>query len=294
MDDFMRGMALGFGVLGMGVNLLLVVALFRTQRGWNRLNLQLVGPIAALDFLATFLITFSSILSFSMGNTEMLTSTWYCAHIGVILQTLPVLCMILIGAMAVDRYCLVVHGHGIGCVVGWLVICSICLLVTGLKIANTAVYGLRPDPSATYCQTFGHGKLTKVNQKLSTFLFLVGLPLITFCYLAIFVHCRRFLSTHNAFPLRYLFVLLAYEICLLPKFITSVWKLFADKSSIPHFITLTASLGFNLLFFTNPCLVFGFQANLRKELRRLFFPAPSTSDIPLTDNCSDKPYSTIP
>lgn len=292
MDDFKRILALGLALLGIAGNLLLLVALGRTKRGWHRLNLQLVGPIAGADFLATLLIAVSTVLSFAIGNREVLTSEWYCASFGVFLQTLPVFSVLLLAAMSVDRYRLVVHGRGVSCRWGWLAIAAACLGVAAMKMANSAVHGLRPDPTETYCQTFGSATLTKANQHISNFIFLGGVAVISFSYLAIYVHCRRNPVAFHALPRGYILILAAYITCLLPKFVTSLLRLFIDKDALPHFLILLAPLGFNLLFFANPCLVFAFQASLRKELYSLFSSQPCDK-IQLTSESFDKPYAVV-
>ncbi|KAJ9054114.1 hypothetical protein DSO57_1018091 [Entomophthora muscae] len=172
--------------------------------------------------------------------------------------------------MASDRYRIVVHGKGVPCLLSWLLIVILCFMVLAIKIANTALHGLRPDPTMTYCQTFGVGALTKTSQYFSILIITVGVILITFSYVSIYLTCRKNPFVKSALPDRYLIILFAYHICLLPKFLTSIWKLFAEKSTIPDCLFILAASGFELLYVVNPCLVFAFQSNLRKGLYQMF------------------------
>ncbi|KAJ9054113.1 hypothetical protein DSO57_1018090 [Entomophthora muscae] len=270
MDVLKRVAALVVGTLGMGANLLLMVGLFRTRTGWNRLNLQMVGPIAGLDFIATLLVVLKNLVSLVIGNSELLLSNWFCTYIGTPLIILPCFSMVLIAAMAIDRYFLVVHSRGIKCIYGWIACFAIGLTLTGLLIANTAINGMKADLSLTYCR-----------------------PSVNFCYIAIYLHCRRNLILSRLMPRRYMLILVAYQICWLPKFITSLWGLIAKQSTIPKFLGVIGPLGLILLLFVNPCLVIGFQASLRKEVVSLLSRKKDNCDeIQLTPDTRSR-YSTI-
>ncbi|KAJ9056137.1 hypothetical protein DSO57_1036032 [Entomophthora muscae] len=282
------------GTLGMGVNLLLVIALFRTRTGWNRLNLQMVGPIAGLDFIAALLVVLKNLVSLVIGNSELLLSNWFCSYIGTPLLLLPSFSMVLIAAMTIDRYCLVVHSHGINCIYGWIVCFVIGFILAGLLITNTVIHGIEADLSLTYCRPSGSSTLSFVAHRLATLIILLGLVVVNFCYIAIYLHCRRNLTLSRLMPRRYMLILVAYQICWLPKFITSLWGLIAKQSTIPKFLGVIGPLGLILLLFVNPCLVIGFQASLRKEVFSLLSRKKDNGgEIQLAPDTRSR-YSTLP
>ncbi|KAJ9071939.1 hypothetical protein DSO57_1032285 [Entomophthora muscae] len=275
MADFTQVAALLLGCLGMASNMILLLALWRTKAKWNRLNLQSVGPVLLIDTVASFLVVVKEILSFYMGNIELLSTSWLCPYFGTTFIILSCLSMILISAMAIDRYCILVHGFNIRCLWGWLVIVLLGVTVSSLLVLNTVINGLRPNSSFTYCRPDGSNALTLAAHRLATAVVLVGLVVVSFCYARIYLHCRKALAAFHEMSGRFLFVLVAYHICLLPKFITSLWGLFADQSTIPFFIHVIGPLGIVLLFVINPLLVIGLKATLRKELHSLFKHTPS-------------------
>lgn len=270
MDDFKRVAELGLASLGIVGNGLLMAAWWRTRAGWHRLNLQLVGPIAVFDCLSALLGMLKASLSFSLGNPELFASPWFCTYLGTPILLFPCLSLLLIGIMSLDRYRLVVHGHGLSCFWGWLFSCVLGGALVCLLIVNTAVYGLVPDSTSTYCRPSGAATLTFVAHRLATLIILVDLAIVTFCYIGIYFQCRKMTAIYHTMPGKYLLILLVYQMCWLPKFITSLWGLFASQSTIPTALLIIGLFGLMLLPVVNPCLVFGLQASLRKEAFFLF------------------------
>ncbi|KAJ9072697.1 hypothetical protein DSO57_1024650 [Entomophthora muscae] len=273
MDNFKRVAELVLSGLGMIGNLLLMVAWWRTRADWHRLNLQLVGPIAVIDCMSSFLGILKAILSFAIGNEELFDTSWFCSYFGTPILILPCLSMLLVSIMSLDRYCLVVHG----------------------RVANTAVYGLVPDPTHMYCRPSGSSILTFFAHRLATCIIMIGLFVVTFCYIAIYLRCRMIATVYQIMTVKYIFILLAYQLCWLPKFISSLWGLFTSTHKIPQVLLHLGPFGLILLLIANPCLVFGLQASLRKEAYTILSQQkPSAEDQTCLDSNSFKDLSLIP
>ncbi|KAJ9049609.1 hypothetical protein DSO57_1022608 [Entomophthora muscae] len=295
MDNFKRVAELVLSGLGMIGNLLLMVAWWRTRADWHRLNLQLVGPIAVIDCMSSFLGILKAILSFAIGNEELFDTTWFCSYFGTPILILPCLSMLLVSIMSLDRYCLVVHGRGMKCFWGWIFILLLSSFFICLLVANTAVYGLVPDPTRMYCRPSGSSILTFFAHRLATCIIMIGLFVVTFCYIAIYLRCRMIATVYQIMTVKYIFILLAYQLCWLPKFISSLWGLFTSTQKIPQVLLHLGPFGLILLLIANPCLVFGLQASLRKEAYTILSQQkPSAEDQTCLDSDGFKDLSLIP
>ncbi|KAJ9072647.1 hypothetical protein DSO57_1025180 [Entomophthora muscae] len=283
---------LGLGSLGILGNLLLLLAVYRSQAQWTRLNLQLVAPIAGFGLLGSLVVFNEDLLCLVMGNEEMFASSWFCPFFGTPLLILPCFVTVLVSGMALDRYLIVVRSTGIPCLWGWLCISILCGSFTATILANTIVYDIIPDSTMTYCRPAGSDLLASIIRYYSTVIVFVGLFIITFSYFGIYFHCRKTLATFHVLPDRYLIFPISYLVCLLPKFIVIVWGFFADRSEIPAPLLAMGPLGFVLLFIVNPCLVFAFHACLRNELLpRCNHP---TAPEPLNASTKQAQYICIP
>lgn len=186
--------------------------------------------------------------------------------------------------MALDRYCIVVRGRGIRCLWGWAAASAVGGTLVCVLLANTAIYGLRPDTTLTYCRPDGTIPLTVVAHRFATTIVLFGLVIVTFRYVAIYLRCRKTLAAFHSMPGRFLLILVAYHACWLPKFITSLWGFFAAQATIPRFLQVLGPTGLLVLFSVNPLLVISFQSSLRDEACRLL------SRNPAKDTLIPKPF----
>lgn len=277
MSDFKQALALVLGCLGMTSNGLLMVILGRKHDGLNSLNLQMVVSICVVDFLATFLVVIKEILSFSIGDRVLFSSLWFCPYFGTLLHVLPCLNVILISVMALDRYQIVVYRFKIRCVWGWILVLFLGGGASALLIANTAINGLKTNSSFTICHPDNPTGLTFFAHRIVTAAIILGLVIVTFCYIGIYLFCRKNMATFRNISWRFLFILATHHICWLPKFIISLWEFFANQKEIPLLLYDFASLGLLLLFVINPLLVIGFQSSLRNEVCYMI-----TNSSPLT------------
>ncbi|KAJ9071940.1 G protein-coupled receptor gpr1 [Entomophthora muscae] len=266
MNEVKQTTALVLGCLGMASNGLLTIVLGRKRARWNNLNLQMVVSICVVDFFATFLVFIKEILSFSIGNRILFSSKWFCPYFGTLLHVLPCLSIVLISVMSLDRYRIVVHGFSIRSLWGWLIVLTVGGGASTLLIANTAINGLRTNPSFTLCHPDNPTGLTFAAHRIVTAAIVLGLAIVSFCYVGIYLHCRKNLIAFRKMSWRFLFILAAHHVCWLPKFVISLWEFFSHQKEIPMLLYDIGSLGLLLLFAINPLLVIGFQASLRKEV----------------------------
>ncbi|KAJ9071938.1 hypothetical protein DSO57_1032284 [Entomophthora muscae] len=296
MDVFKLVAGLGLGSLGMASNLLLLLAVYRSNSRCNRLNLQLVAPIAILDFLGSFVIVLTYILSLAKGKSELFTSSWFCPLFGTWLLIIPSLVTVLVSGMALDRYLIVVHSRGIPRLWGWLCVSTVCCSFTATVLVNTIVYDIIPDPTMTYCKPIGSDLLASIIRHYSTAIVFVGLFIITFSYFGVYSHCRKSLATFHVLPDRYLIFPISYLVCLLPRFTYIIWSFFEEINVIPPLLLTLGIMGYILLYVANPCLVFGFQSDLRKEAFHVFLPRPASPpvQIPMPNIVKDSCYYSIP
>ncbi|KAJ9054111.1 hypothetical protein DSO57_1018088 [Entomophthora muscae] len=280
MQGWVQVAALVLGTLGIVANVLLMVAWWRTREGRHRLNLQMVGAIAGLDFLTALLVVFKNIMSLVMGNQELLDTAWFCPFFGTPLLVLTCFSIVLISVMSMDRYCLVVHRFGISCLWGWIFTSVIGAIPTLILISNTAINGLKPEPTLSYCRPLGPGLLITFSRYLATCLILFGLIVIAFCYISIYNTCRKITAIHLTMPGRYLVILLLYQFCWGPKFITSLWELFDEPTTIPNSLVTLGMLSIIMLLVVNPFLVFTLQSTLRQEVNTMFcYKKSSPADV---------------
>ncbi|KAJ9072650.1 hypothetical protein DSO57_1025183 [Entomophthora muscae] len=275
MYDFKTVAELGLGSFGMAINMLLMVAIYRANIPRRWLNLQLVIPAAVVDFLGSLVLFLKTILLIN----NQLTSPWVCPYLGASLLILPCLTTVLVSTTALDRYAIVVHSRGIPHRWGWLCISITCCSFTATVLVNTIVYDIIHDSTASYCKPIGSDLLASIIRHYSALIVFVGLFIITFSYLGIHLHCRKTLATFHALPDRYLIIPISYFVCLVPKAIRNIWDLFSEA---PPLLLETEHMGLMLLFLLNPCLVFGFQSRLRKEVLHIFLPRPTNGQTSTT------------
>lgn len=262
MDGWEQALMLGLGVVGVACNVLLLGVSWLTSTGRHRLNLQMVGPIAALDLLACLLTVAQHAASYAMGHRQLLESAGFCMVVGTAQLFLPCLALAMLALMAVDRYCLVVHGRGIRCLHGWLAGAAVGSALALLYVGDAAMHGMEPDPAFVHCRP---ATLSHVALGLKAFFVLVGLGVVAFCYGGIYLHYRRSLVTYYTMPRRYL-ILLGLLALWLPEFVASTWRLVAKHSTLPQPLSSAAHLCLALLHIAHPCLVIGFQCSLRREM----------------------------
>ncbi|KAJ9087171.1 hypothetical protein DSO57_1035813 [Entomophthora muscae] len=275
MDEFRHIVGLLFGWLGLISNGILLIVLCRTRVGWHRLNLQMVWPLAVLDFAGSLLVVVRNVLYLILGNLS--AGVWFCTYFGTPIIVLMPSSIIIVGVMAVDRYHIVVWRRGISCVWGWgFVIISGMFLVT-LVVVNTAMYGLHPSSTFAACRFVKNTITFMIFTHLTTLILLTGLLTVTLCYMGIYRHCHRTLAAFHTMPKRFLYILAAYLLCWLPTLICIVWELIAGQKAIPKFLKLSSSFGLLLHLLVNPCLIILFQASLRNEVYYLFTRNPTPS-----------------
>ncbi|KAJ9081140.1 hypothetical protein DSO57_1017846 [Entomophthora muscae] len=287
MHDFQQISGLVLGCLGLISNGLLLVVLCRTKIGWHRLNLQMVGPLAVLDFTASLLVVLKNVMYFAYGN--MLSGVGLCAYLGTSLIVLPYVSIVLVAVMAVDRHQIVVYGSGVRCKWGWAFVGLVAVLLSTINILNTAIYGIHPASTFALCRFVINTTVYKIAFYLSSLILVTALVTVNFCYVGIYLHCRKvFASFHTTMSARSLFMLVTYHFCWLPNFSTIIWNIFHIQSAKPSFLTYAAQLSVYLYLFVNPCLVLAFQSSLRNQLYSLLKGSSlSTNDLPTLLSASE-------
>ncbi|KAJ9053398.1 hypothetical protein DSO57_1024575 [Entomophthora muscae] len=254
------------GALGLITNATLLLVLWRARTRMFRLNMQLVGPLAVVDFSQSLLIVIQTLVAMVITREGMLQSSWFCSCFGVPRLVLLCVSIILLSAIAMDRYYLVVHENGINCWLGWIAVVVVSGSITGLVLASHIIYGSQVDGSLGYCRSKDTEILAKAVRCTSSTIVALGLVIVVFCYIGVYRRCRANLSFLKTLSTRYTLLIAAYVICWLPKSITSTYSLFASPDSLPEILRIIGPLGLILLLSVNPCLVIGFQANLRSKL----------------------------
>ncbi|KAJ9072646.1 hypothetical protein DSO57_1025179 [Entomophthora muscae] len=288
MDVFKQVFGVVAGVFGLAGNGLVFLALWRMKNGWHQLNLQMTWVIAGISTLCCLVVMAWSVSLLALGAGGLMTSPWLCTHAGTLFLILMYTNTVLFSFMALDRYFTVVHNRSIKPLLGWLTSLPVIISLACLLLANAVNYGLAPDPSSTYCNTTGNGPTTTHLRRFMALTSSSSFLNITFCFTAIFFHCRKTLAIFNTMPRHCLVILVAYQLSALPNLITSFWELLSNAT--PPTLHLLNFFGVLLLQPLHPCLILGFQSALRREichLRRIICSHPNRSQ-------PTSHYSTLP
>ncbi|KAJ9081136.1 hypothetical protein DSO57_1017842 [Entomophthora muscae] len=282
---FTEAAGLILGCLGMVGNGLLLAVLIRTRAGWNHLSLQMILPVCIVDLIASVLVVIREMLALYMGKLQLTSDVWFCACFGIPLLILPCLSIVMVSTMAVDRYHIVVRGYNIRCLWGWVAVVVLCGSVSSILMFGSAIYGYQEHTYSSFCRPNGPILMRVTMFSLKIAVILSGLLTVSLCHIAIYLHLRKNMSAFHKMSGRFLFILVAYNICWLPKIITSTWGLFTAQDDIPRELHDITSLGIILVCTINPLIAIGFQASLRSELCSLlrltsFLPKDQLSQFP--------------
>lgn len=267
------GMALG--TVGATCNVLLLAVLWRARRERFRLNMQLVGPLAAVDLSMSLLLVAQSLVSMVTSRAVLMQSAWFCRCLGVTHMLLPCTSIRLLSTIALDRYWIVVYERGVNPRLGWILIVLVTMGLLLLMFVSNFLYGFKVDATLAFCRPQGTALMEKIAHRAASCTILLGFIIVVCCYAGVYRRTSRAIVQTGV--MRCSLILAAYILCWLPKFTTSLWGMVASKESIPKALQILGQMF--LLLSINPCLVIGFQATLCCELPTLFSRKASKSQL---------------